>query len=105
MPSAVETVTALFEAVRRRDTDAVLAALHDDLQFELPFERGAPKLDKPGFGRMFGGIAAGFQRFDMNIVEVIEGADPSRVVARYDGDCLSNDGSVSYQNNYVALFT
>jgi ketosteroid isomerase-like protein len=51
------------------------------------------------------GVAALFQRFEMNIVETIETADPQRVVIRYDGDCLSKDGSVSYCNSYIGSFT
>lgn len=104
-PSAVETVAALFDAIARFDTATVAGILHNDLRHELPFEPGMPTLDKPGLLETVAGLATMFQRFELNIVETIETADPQRAVVRYDGDCLSNDGSVSYCNNYIGLFT
>jgi uncharacterized protein len=105
MSSPVETVRALFNALARFDNAAIAAVLHDGLRYELPFEPDMPTLDKAGLLRMLMDVTASFQRFEMNIVETIEAADPQRVVVRYDGDCLSKDGSVSYCNNYIGLFT
>lgn len=105
MGSAAEAVTAFFNALGRFDSAAIAAVLHDDLRFERPWEPETPALDKASLQQKLTGIADLFQRFDMNIVETIEAADPRRVVVRYDGDCLSKDGSLSYCNNYIGTFT
>ena len=105
MSSAIETVTAIFDAVARFDDAAIDGLLHDDLHYELPFQSDMPNLDKDGLQQQLVGVSALFQRFEMNIVETIEATDPQRVVVRYDGDCLSKDGSVSYCNNYIGSFT
>jgi ketosteroid isomerase-like protein len=105
MPRAIDTVIALFDALADFDHSAIAATLHEDLRFEMPFEPGAPVLDKAGLQQMLLVVTTSFQRFRLNVVETIEGADPARVVARYKGDCLSMDGSVSYQNDYIGAFT
>jgi hypothetical protein len=48
MPSAVETVIALFDALARFDNAAIAAVLHDDLRYDLPFGPDMPTLDKAG---------------------------------------------------------
>ena len=105
MSNPAHTVRRLFDALGALDIATVRTLLSEDLHFELPFERGAPTLDKAGLERLFTGLFASFSRFDLNIVEVIECADPARVVVRYTGDCLSSDGAVTYANSYIGLFT
>jgi ketosteroid isomerase-like protein len=78
--------------------------LADDLRFELPFERGNPVLDKTALVRLFTGLFESFSRFDLHIAELIECADSTQLVVRYDGDCLSRDGAVTYANKYLGLF-
>jgi uncharacterized protein len=105
MAPAIDTVTALFDALAGFDHAAIAATLHEDLRFEMPFEPGAPSLDKDGLQQMLVAVSALFQRFRLNVVETIEAADPAQVIVRYVGDCLSTDGSVSYQNDYIGVFT
>lgn len=98
-------MSALFDALADFDHSAIGAILHEDLRFEMPFEPGAPALDKAGLQQMLIVVTASFQRFRLNIVETIEGADPARLVVRYKGDCLSTDGSVTFCNDYIGVFT
>jgi ketosteroid isomerase-like protein len=105
MPRAIDSVTALFDALADFDQTAIAAVLHDDLRFEMPYEPGPPVLDKAGLQQMLAIVTTSFQRFRLNIVETIEGADPERVVVRYEGDCLSTDGSFIFQNDYIGVFT
>ena len=97
------TVNRTFAALSRLDIPAALAGTHPDVVVEVPFEKGLPRMDQEAFGGLLSGLARNFQRFTMEIVEVIPALDPSTLVIRYDGDCLSNDGSVTYRNNYIAI--
>jgi ketosteroid isomerase-like protein len=90
-------------AISMLDADAALAGLHPELAFELPYEKSVPPLDLGGFTGLLRGLADNFQRFTMTVVEVVECVDPSVLVLRYEGDCLSADGSVVYRNSYVAF--
>jgi ketosteroid isomerase-like protein len=98
----LDVLREALAALARLDTDGMIARTHPSLSFELPYERNAV-LDRDGFAAMVGGMIANFQRFEMTIVEVIETADPDRLVARYEGDCLSKDGAVAYRNSYLAI--
>ena len=89
-------------ALGRLDVDGVVALMHPSLSFELPYERNAV-LDRDGFAALIRGMFDRFQRFDLTLVEVIETADPDRLVVRYEGDCLSHDGSFHYRNSYLAV--
>jgi ketosteroid isomerase-like protein len=102
---AVHTATATraLAAISRLDIPAAIAETHPDLVMELPYEKAVAPMDRERFGQLLTGLAGSFQRFSMEIVEVIPALDPSTLVIRYDGDCLSNDGSVSYRNNYIAI--
>ncbi|HTK61632.1 MAG TPA: nuclear transport factor 2 family protein [Pseudonocardia sp.] len=97
------TAARALAAISRLDIPAVLAETHPDLVMELPYERAVAPMDRERFGELLTGLAGSFQRFSMEIVEVIPALDPSTLVIRYDGDCLSNDGSVTYRNNYIAI--
>jgi ketosteroid isomerase-like protein len=97
------TATRALAAISRLDIPAAIAETHPELVMELPYEKAVPPMDRERFGGLLTGLARNFQRFAMEIVEVIPALDPSTLVIRYDGDCLSNDGSVSYRNNYIAI--
>lgn len=97
------TATRALAAISRLDIPAALAETHADLVMELPYEKAVAPMDRRRFGELLTGLAGSFQRFSMEIVEVIPALDPATLVIRYDGDCLSNDGSVSYRNNYIAI--
>ncbi len=103
--ASVRLVRATLDAVSALDTEAVLASLHHDYVFELPYERGMGPLDKNGMARLLAGLAESFHRFTMNIVEIVESVDPELLVVRYEGDCLSKDGTVKYRNSYVGFFS
>jgi ketosteroid isomerase-like protein len=97
------TATRALAAISRMDFPAALAETHPELVFEVPYEKGLPTMDRDGLGALLTGLARNFQRFTMEIVEVIPALDPATLVVRYDGDCLSNDGAVPYRNNYLAI--
>jgi ketosteroid isomerase-like protein len=97
------TATRALGAISRMDFPAALAETHPELVFEVPYEKALTTMDREGLGALLTGLARNFQRFTMEIVEVIPALDPTTLVVRYDGDCLSNDGSVPYCNNYLAI--
>ncbi len=99
----VAVIRRTLEAISRLDVEAALACVHPDLAFELPYEKAVPTLDRAGFTELLGGLRSNFGSFDMALVEVVEALDPTVLVVRYDGDCLSLDGSVRYRNRYVAF--
>jgi ketosteroid isomerase-like protein len=98
----LEAATRALAAISRLDVPAVLAETHPDLVFELPYEK-MPALDRDRFAEMLAGITASFSRFTMELVEVLPGLDPNSAVLRYQGDCLSEDGTVAYRNSYIAI--
>ena len=97
------TATRALAAISRLDIPAALAETHPELVVELPFEKAVPPMDQARFGGLLTGLAQNFQRFDMEIAEAIPALDPATLVLRYDGDCLSNDGTVTYRNNYISI--
>lgn len=97
------TATRALAAISRLDIPAALAETHPELVVELPFEKAVAPMDRDRFGQLLAGLAQNFQRFTMEIVEAIPALDPATLVVRYDGDCLSHDGSVTYRNNYLAI--
>lgn len=99
----LDAVTRALAAISRLDIPAALAETHPGLVVELPYEKAVPPMDRERFNGLLTGLARSFQRFTMEIVEVIPALDPATLVVRYDGDCLSNDGTVSYRNNYIAV--
>jgi ketosteroid isomerase-like protein len=97
------TATRALAAISRLDIPAAVAQTHRDLVFELPYEKAVAPMDRDRLGELLTGLARNFQRFEMEIVEVVPALDPATLVIRYDGDCLSNDGTVTYRNNYIAI--
>jgi ketosteroid isomerase-like protein len=97
-------VAAVFEAVSRFDTAAVLALLHPDFALELPYEETVPQIDRAGFIELVKSLAEKFGQFRMNVAEAVECTDPDVVVLRYEGDCQSQDGTIAYRNSYVGFF-
>jgi ketosteroid isomerase-like protein len=94
---AMSGITAL-------DLAAVVAELDDDLVMQLPFEGEAPDMDKTQFGELLATMFAMYERFDINIVEIVDLVDPNRLVARYESDCLVRARPITYANSYVGFF-
>jgi ketosteroid isomerase-like protein len=95
---AMEGLTAL-------DADAVGACLHDDLVFELPYERSIPPLDKEQFLELLRTTCFTiYRQFTITLSHVYDLRDDDALVARYVGDCIGRDDDVRYANNYVGIF-
>ncbi|HTK66704.1 MAG TPA: nuclear transport factor 2 family protein [Pseudonocardia sp.] len=101
----VALICRLFEAIGALNMEAALATMHESIRFTLPYERAVPPLDKDGLAAILAGLRQAFQRFSMELVEVVEAVDPNLIVVRYEGDCLSTDGTVEYRNSYVVFFS
>jgi ketosteroid isomerase-like protein len=86
------------------DLDAVLAELHDDVRFELPYEEAVPDSGRDGIRDLLASMFVMFGKFDMTVTDIYELLDPNMVVARYRGDALGRDKPVVYQNDYLGVF-
>jgi uncharacterized protein len=86
------------------DLDAVLAELHDDVRFELPYEEAVPDSGRDGIRDLLASMFVMFGKFDMTVTDIYELLDPNMVVARYRGDALGRDKPVVYQNDYIGVF-
>ena len=91
-------------AISRLDVDAVLAELHDDVVMQLPYEDAVPDMDKADFGELLKVMFTMYKQFDITVNDIFELADPDRLVARYDGDCIGRDKDVRYANRYIGVF-
>jgi ketosteroid isomerase-like protein len=86
------------------DGQAVLACLHEDAVFELPYEDGVPDLDKAGFGALLKMMFEQYRQFTITLTHIYDLTAPDALVARYEGDCIGRGNEVSYANNYVGFF-
>jgi hypothetical protein len=94
-----------MEALTALDVDAVAACLHDDLVFQLPYERSVPPLDKEQFLELLRTTSfAIYRQFAITLSHVYDVRDDDALVARYVGDCIGRLDDVRYANNYVGIF-
>jgi ketosteroid isomerase-like protein len=93
-----------IDGISALDLDAVLAELHDDVRFELPYEEAVPDSGRDGIRDLLASMFAMFGKFDMTITDIYDLLDPNMLVARYRGDALGRDKPVVYQNDYLGVF-
>jgi ketosteroid isomerase-like protein len=94
-----------MEALTALDVDAVAVCLHDDMVFELPYERSIPPLDKEQFLELLRTTSFTiYRQFTITLSHVYDLRDDDALVARYVGDCIGRDDGVRYANNYVGIF-
>lgn len=101
----VEVVRRAMGALTALDVDGVARCVHEDLRFQLPYERSVPDLDKAGFLELLRTTSFTlYRQFTITLTHVYDLTDDDTLVARYAGDCIGHDG-VRYANDYVGIFT
>jgi uncharacterized protein len=93
-----------IDGISALDLDAVLAELHDDVRFELPYEEAVPDSGRDGIRDLLASMFVMFGKFTMTLTDIYDLLDPNMVVARYRGDALGRDKPVVYQNDYLGVF-
>jgi uncharacterized protein len=93
-----------MDGIGALDLDAVLAELHDDIRFELPYEEAVPDSGQDGIRDLLASMFVMFGKFDMTLTDIYDLVDPNMLVARYRGDALGRDKPVVYQNDYLGVF-
>jgi uncharacterized protein len=99
-----QTLRRAMDGISALDLDAVLAELHDQVRFELPYEEAVPDSGRDGIRDLLASMFVMFQKFDMTVTDIYDLLDPNMVVARYRGDALGRDKPVVYQNDYLGVF-
>ena len=99
-----DLVRRAIGAVTAMDADTLSTLLHDDLEFQLPYERRVPDLDKDGFLELLRTSSFTlYRQFTIVLTHIYDTVDNDTLIARYEGDCIGHDG-VEYRNNYVGIF-
>jgi ketosteroid isomerase-like protein len=76
-----DTIRGLYEAFGRRDLPAVLAMLHEDIEWHAPenLPHGGDFRGREAVGRFFQGIGEHWETLDVDLDALVSGGD--RVVA------------------------
>ena len=95
-----------MDAFGRRDLDAMLAVLSDDVVVEMPYEevRGFGRTDKDGFRRTLELVLSLYDRFEIQLDRTFELEDGAGVVAEYRSDATLSGSGVPYRNRYCGVF-
>ncbi|SOX56539.1 nuclear transport factor 2 family protein [Mycobacterium ahvazicum] len=99
-----QTLRRAMDGISALDLDAVLAELHDDVRFELPYEDAVPDSGRDGVRELLGSMFVMFGKFTVTLTDIYDLLDPNMLVARYRGDALGRDKPVVYQNDYLGVF-
>lgn len=97
-------VEILLGSMAGRDVAAVLACLHDDVYFEVPFDPFLGPLDKSGVEWLTAGTFRLFKSLVLGSIRIHELVDPDRLVVEYTSECRSVHGDVPYENRYISIF-
>lgn len=99
-----ETLRRAMAGVTALDADAVLAEMHEQGAFELPFEPLVPDTDGAGYHSLLSVTFVMFKKFDITITDIYDLVDPNVLVARYRSHAEGRDKPVVYQNEYIGFF-
>jgi ketosteroid isomerase-like protein len=99
-----QTLRRAMDGISALDLDAVVAELHDDIQFELPYENAVPDSGIDGIRTLLGSMFVMFGKFTITLTDVHDLLDPNMLVARYRGDALGRHKPVAYRNDYIGVF-
>ncbi len=102
-PNAVVLRNAIA-GLTARDEDLVSACFHDDGVLVLPYEKAVAELDKAGMRSLLQMLFRLYRQFAIELTHIYDLTDPGTLVARYEGDCISQVGDVRYINEYIAVF-
>ena len=99
-----QTLRRAMAGIGALDLDAVIAELHDDVQFELPYEKAVPDSGQDGIRNLLGSMFVMFEKFTLTLTDIYDMLDPNMLVARYRGDAVGRAKPVAYRNDYIGVF-
>jgi uncharacterized protein len=99
-----QTLRRAMDGITALDLDAVVAELHDDVRFELPYESAVPDSGQDGIRELLGSMFVMFKQFTITLTDIYDLLDPNMLVARYRGDALGREKPVPYRNDYIGVF-
>ena len=99
-----QTLRRAMAGIGALDLDAVITELHDDVQFELPYEEAVPDSGQDGIRNLLGSMFVMFEKFTLTLTDIYDMLDPNMLVARYRGDAVGRTKPVAYRNDYIGVF-
>ena len=100
----LDVITDSFAALSRDDLAAHLANCHDDIVVEFPY--ATPPVRISGNASLATYLANALSLFslELEITNVIDGADPSLLVLEYTSSGLALSTKRPYANSYIGIF-
>ena len=97
-------ITDSFAALSRDDLAAHLANCHDDVVVEFPYATPPVRISGKASLATYLANALSLFSLELEITNVIEGADPSLLVLEYTSSGLALTTKRPYANTYIGLF-
>ncbi|MGD9665532.1 MAG: nuclear transport factor 2 family protein [Novosphingobium sp.] len=100
-----QTVLKACKCINDRDFEGLLACIHDEGSWSVPYRTDrfpfAGFRDKAAFGEMLAGILGGFSEFSFEVTGITAEGDRVAVEAKSQG---VGPGTATYQNVYNTTF-
>jgi len=102
----LEQLKHVFDAMARRDVDAIVAQYTDDYVLELPFpiSRGDFRLEGRETVRRFLDTTFDRVQFTLEIDATYPSLDPNLLIAEYHGRGQNLETGKPYNNRYIGLW-
>ena len=100
----LDVITDSFAALSRDDLAAHLANCHDDVVVEFPYATPPVRISGKASLATYLANALSLFSLELEITNVIEGADPSLLVLEYTSSGLALSKKRPYANTYIGLF-
>lgn len=102
--SNLEVITNSFAALSQNDLAVHIANCHDDIVVEFPYATPPVRISgKESLAKYLANALSTFS-LELEITNVIEGADPSLLVLEYTSSGLALTTKRPYANTYIGIF-